>query len=290
MDELNAVNDADYLEIHYAEILHESLGEQTIVANNSTIHAIVELEIYRLGEWANLNHIDVSNVTAMPFLFYKSRFNGDIRGWDVSKVRDMSGMFYGALFNRDISNWNTESVNNMSGMFHESRFNQDIGRWNVSRVKNMNGMFSGSQWKIGEPPFKTPFNQDISGWDVSGVDNMQFMFAHSMFRQDISNWNISNVRDMTNIFFESPLTLSMLKWDTSRVAFLEQAVKACDVLEPSPELDSAFEQHIAVIHALYPEKSSEEKGAMAYKSWKEGMNSPHSFDLSSLQIDSDWLG
>src|SRR5690554_1400910 len=127
-----------------------------IVVNNWDLRSVVHSEIKRLGNEADLNHIDVSGVTNMNNLFSDSIFNGDISNWDVSNVENM--------------NW----------MFNNSQFNQDISKWDVSNVKNMWGMFSFSK-----------FNQDISNWDVSNVEDMGAMFFNSKFNQDISNWNIN---------------------------------------------------------------------------------------------------
>jgi surface protein len=39
----------------------------------------------------------------MSWMFCTSKFTGDISEWDVSKVTDMEGMFYKSAFNGDIS-------------------------------------------------------------------------------------------------------------------------------------------------------------------------------------------
>jgi|SRR5690554_458805 len=152
--------------------------EKKIVVNDENIKRIVNSEIERLGNKADLNHIDVSQVTDMNGLFRWSNFNGDISKWDVSNVENMSFMFRKSKFNGDISKWDVGNVNNMYEMFQNSKFNQDISKWDVSNVEYMNYMFKNSL-----------FNQDISKWDVSNVKYMRSMFFNSSFNQDIDMWN-----------------------------------------------------------------------------------------------------
>lgn len=91
--------------------------EKTIIATNETIKEIVKSEIERLGNNADLNHIDVSQVTDMSHLFEESEFDGDISNWDVSNVTNMEYMFYSSFFDGDISKWHVSSVKSMRGMF-----------------------------------------------------------------------------------------------------------------------------------------------------------------------------
>jgi len=140
-----------------------------LVTNNLQLHHLVEEEIKLNGPNCDLNHLDVSNVTDMGWLFQGSDFNGDI------------------------SHWNTSNVLKMTGLFKQSQFNGDISRWNTSHVIIMNRLFSHSQ-----------FNGDISGWDTSKAQNMSSMFANSQFDGDISNWNTTNVKDMEYIFDNCP--------------------------------------------------------------------------------------
>src|SRR5690554_4249155 len=128
--------------------------EKKIAVNDENIKDVVKSEIERLGNKADLNHIDVSGVTNMWGLFNGSDFNGDISNWDVSNVVDMSYMF------------------------ENSPFNQDISNWDVSNVEDMGYMFA-----------KSPFNQDISNWDVGNVENMYRMFEDSIFDKNIDMWN-----------------------------------------------------------------------------------------------------
>ena len=134
-------------------IISKSSKRYTIKATDDTIHQIVKDELDRLGHDADLNHIDVSEVTDMNHLFSCSNnpnlgikyndLNPDISRWNVSKVKDMSYMFHNCVnFNCNISNWNVSKVENMRGIFDNcENFNQDISRWNIQNVKYYALMF-----------------------------------------------------------------------------------------------------------------------------------------------------
>src|SRR5690554_2534387 len=187
--------------------------EKKIAVNDENIKDVVKSEIERLGNKADLNHIDVSGVTNMWGLFNGSDFNGDISKWDVGNVVDMSWMFAGSPFNQDISNWDVSNVKSMYCMFYKSIFNQDISNWDVGNVKNMRNMFENSQ-----------FNQDISNWDVSNVESMGYMFSGSQFNQDISNWDVGNVRNMYWMFEDSPFDKNIDMWNFNFKAVEENPI------------------------------------------------------------------
>ena len=94
--------------------------EDEIKANDLNIGTIVQNEVKRLGKRANLNHIEVREVTDMSALFHNLDFDGDIYLWDVSNVVDMSGMFAHSTFDGDISHWNVSNVKKHDHCFDDS--------------------------------------------------------------------------------------------------------------------------------------------------------------------------
>ena len=133
--------------------------------NKKELKEIVDEIIAEKGPNCDLNFIDVSNITDMSYLFWKTKFNGDISKWDVSNVKDMTYMFASTPFNGDISKWNVSHVTKMAAMFMSSKFNGDISNWDVSNVEFMGWMFA-----------YCPFNQDISKWNVRKVKSIKDMF------------------------------------------------------------------------------------------------------------------
>ena len=136
----------------YEYLLGKNKKLNTIHAKNDNIRQIVKDELNKLGNDADLNHIDTSDVTNMSWLF--------------------SGHEY---MNPDISDWNVENVTNTSYMFHGCRnFNCDISNWDVYNVEYMEAMFAGCE----------KFNQDISGWNVNKVNYVDNIFVNCSIKED----------------------------------------------------------------------------------------------------------
>ena len=187
--------------------------------NKEELVDIIIREIEANGPDCSLNHIDVSNITDMSYLFMGgdpvkylhghpvlSDFDGDISNWNVSNVTDMKYMFEECQYtgkNGDISDWKVSKVNDMDGMFADSKYNGDISNWDVSNVTNMFGVF-----------YNGEFNGDISNWDVSNVKRFDAMFRNSKFNGDISKWQINPVakRRMAGMFDNSPLENNPPAW------------------------------------------------------------------------------
>jgi len=185
------------------EYLSTKISKPIIIkATDETIHKIVKSELDRLGHDADLNHIDVSEVTDMNGLFCchndylgekYNDLNPNISKWDVSNVKDMSVMFWKCKsFDCDISRFDVSNVTNMKHMFFNCKnFNQDLSQWDVRNVEDMQYMFYECE----------NFNQDISMWNVGNVCDMRSMFwGCKNFNQDLSQWDVRKVKYRFTIF------------------------------------------------------------------------------------------
>lgn len=158
----------------------------TIFATNENIRKIVKNELDKCGHDAELNHIDVSQVTNMDSLFscYEGDYlepeyedlNPDVFGWDVRNVKSMYGTFYECHnFNHDLSGWDVRNVEDMRCMFSGcKRFDCDLSKWKVRKVACMDFMFWGCE----------NFNHDLSKWDVSNIKQIRGMFEDCPIKEE----------------------------------------------------------------------------------------------------------
>ena len=108
-----------------------------VVKNKIELRRLINQRIEELGPNCDLNDIDVSGITNMSHLFYRSKFNGDISKWNTSKVEDMREMFMGSGFSGDISGWNTSRVVSMRKIFSgmTGRLTNKLTNWDTRRCR-----------------------------------------------------------------------------------------------------------------------------------------------------------
>jgi len=131
----------------------------TIIAKDRThLLDLIKAEINSNGNKCSLNHIDVSNVINMNYLFKDSDFNGNISKWNTSNVKQMRYMFARSKFNKDISNWDVSNVEDMWGLFSFSKFNGDLSNWQTYNLKSFNTMFEKAKVQI---PYWAEFEDPV---------------------------------------------------------------------------------------------------------------------------------
>ena len=113
-----------------------------VAQNKDHLNELISEEIRLNGLECDLNHIDVSQIAEMSFVFQHSRFNGNISLWDVSNVKDMVGLFYNSKFTGDICNWDVSRVTNMGSMFCNAQFNGDLTNWKPYSLADVIGTFT----------------------------------------------------------------------------------------------------------------------------------------------------
>ena len=110
-----------------------------VVVSNEELNYVCKLKKYKINTKEELREIIKKYSGKYPI--------GSLNWLDVSEIKDMSFLFYRSKYNGDISKWNVSNVTNMAGMFAESEFDHDISDWDVSNVKSMAGMFAESPLK-----------------------------------------------------------------------------------------------------------------------------------------------
>jgi surface protein len=117
------------------------MKEKIIATDKEHLKKLINHETRENGYKCDLNHLDVSKIINMNYLFEDSKFNGDISNWDVSNVEEMSNLFSRSKFNGDISKWNVENVTDMAQIFALSKFQGDLTEWKPYKLEDSENAF-----------------------------------------------------------------------------------------------------------------------------------------------------
>ena len=118
------------LKLYITEALHVNRNTKIQTYNyhpktKDELKKLIHTLIKDRGINADLNDIDVSEITDMTNMFERSLFNGDISKWDISNVNNMTNMFVFSKFDHDISNWKIREWCNTTTMFTGSRTSEE---------------------------------------------------------------------------------------------------------------------------------------------------------------------
>lgn len=96
------------------------------------LKALIRQELENQGPDADLNHIDVSEITNMSWLFCCLDVRDiKIDSWNVSNVQTMESMFNGCdrFTGAGLDNWDTNNVAIMTNMFRDCNAIVKLPRW-----------------------------------------------------------------------------------------------------------------------------------------------------------------
>lgn len=118
------------------------MPQKIIATDKEHLKQLIKNETDINGHECSLNHIDVSKLTDMSFLFYNSLFNGNISEWNTSCVTDMKYMFHNSDFCGNLSKWDVSNVTDMSCMFYGKCFYGDISDWKPYSLEKNDNLFN----------------------------------------------------------------------------------------------------------------------------------------------------
>ena len=91
--------------MNFKYFLNEASKTAVQPKTKDELKKIIEDTIKEQGFKCDLNFIDTSKITDMSFLFYDTKFNGDISKWDISNVERMDDMICGSPLEGNEPDW-----------------------------------------------------------------------------------------------------------------------------------------------------------------------------------------
>lgn len=190
-------------------------------------------KIYLLfkGNYLNLNWIDVSGMTELPYTFqdwgndtnkHSTAFSRtandepiktiiDISGWDVKSVKTMEGIFKNTNIIIKAGGWELDSCINLREAFYKAKhIDKSIGTWKFKKLENLSSTFA----------YAENIEADISKWDTSKVIFMYHTFEKTLllsgFAECIGNINVGSALDFTACFKEARGWCDLSKWNVHK--------------------------------------------------------------------------
>lgn len=169
--------------------LSTKVNPSTIKADDMSINKIVQSEIERFGPKADLNHIDVSEVTKLSNTFYHTEFNGDVSKWNVENVTVFSFTFSAnPIFDGYLGDWDVYNATSMDSMFNwaEKFTGNGLEKWSdkLKKCKNMEYMFQHCIEFTGK---------NVENWKLSSsIKSVEKMFNECINLDcDLRNWQLN---------------------------------------------------------------------------------------------------
>lgn len=116
------------LQQYVTEKLKVSNANIVVPSNVEELDEAIIEAIEENGLNCDLNHIDVSSITDMSYLFGHRKYASKIQVKEFTPKGSTESMKDFTKFNGDISKWNVSNVKDMSSMFYQSEFNGDLSK------------------------------------------------------------------------------------------------------------------------------------------------------------------